>query len=76
MQEKAQRRAVFEKNAALISEHNARNSEVVLALNAFADLTWEEFSRSHLGYAAPAADNRCGRGGHEGGAAPTAATGN
>lgn len=49
LQEKAKRRAVFQQNAAYVAEHNAQNSGLTLALNAFADLTFEEFSRTHLG---------------------------
>lgn len=49
-QEKAKRRGIFQRNAAYVAEQNAKNSDLVLALNQFADLTFEEFSRSHLGF--------------------------
>lgn len=58
--EKAKRRSIFLENAALVAENNARNSGVTLALNAFADLTFEEFARTHLGYQAARSANRTG----------------
>jgi cathepsin L/KDEL-tailed cysteine endopeptidase len=48
--EATKRLAVFAANARYVAEHNARNSGLVLGLNQFADLTFEEFSASHLGY--------------------------
>jgi hypothetical protein len=34
----------------VVAEHNARNAGYTLALNAYADLTFEEFAQTKLGY--------------------------
>lgn len=48
--EAERRRAVFAANAATIAAQNARpDSSLRLALNEYADLTWEEFSAARLG---------------------------
>jgi C1A family cysteine protease len=41
---------VFKANVDIIEEHNAKKLSYWLGVNEFADLTWEEFSSSHLGY--------------------------
>ena len=56
--EASRRRAVFAANARHVAEHNARNSGLVLALNQFADLTFDEFAATHLGYQ-PSARKGC-----------------
>ena len=52
----ATRFAVFGRNLALIQRHNAEFQQgkhsFELALNEFADLSWEEFSATRLGYKA------------------------
>jgi hypothetical protein len=55
-EERAARLAVFADNAAFVAAHNARananggsSPSYTLALNAFADLTHEEFRAAHLG---------------------------
>lgn len=45
----AQRLPVFQANAARVAAHDAAEAGYSLALNAFADLTWEEFAATHLG---------------------------
>ena len=56
--EKAKRLDIFKSNAALIAKKNAAQSSLRLALNEFADLTWEEFSAKRLGYRAEEHSNR------------------
>jgi C1A family cysteine protease len=41
---------VFKQNVDIIEEHNAKKLSYWLGVNEFADLTWEEFSSTHLGY--------------------------
>jgi len=41
---------VFKANVDVIEEHNAKKLSYWLGVNEFADLTWEEFSSTHLGY--------------------------
>jgi len=41
---------VFKTNVDLINNHNSQNLGWTMAVNHFADLTWEEFKASHLGY--------------------------
>ena len=57
----AGRYAIFGRNLALIKRHNeealAGKHSYEVALNEFADLTWEEFSASRLGYT-PASPKR------------------
>ena len=49
--ERSRRQAVFVENALYIAEQNVRtDSTLRLALNEFADMTFEEFSRAKLGY--------------------------
>ncbi|KAJ4702022.1 Cysteine Protease [Melia azedarach] len=49
-QEKQHRLGVFEDNYAFVTQHNNMgNSTFTLSLNAFADLTHDEFKASHLG---------------------------
>jgi hypothetical protein len=48
-QEFTERLSVFQRNVAFIQETHARNPHVQLALNEFADETWEEFSSRRLG---------------------------
>ncbi len=45
----AERLAVFRANADLITKHNSENTGFELGLNEFADLSFEEFSKTHLG---------------------------
>jgi len=40
----------FKTNMEKIRQHNASNKDYSMASNAFADLTWEEFRASKLGY--------------------------
>ena len=43
--------SVFQANARVVAEHNGANGATyALALNEFADLSWEEFSALRLGY--------------------------
>lgn len=42
--------SVFEANAAFIRKHNAEHASHKLDLNEYADLTWDEFSRTKLGF--------------------------
>lgn len=44
------RYAVFVRNYDTIGDHNERNLSWTLGINEFADLTWEEFRESRLGY--------------------------
>merc|ERR1719248_222484 len=46
---------VFKANVDIIEEHNAKKLSYWLGVNEFADLTWEEFSSTHLGYKAGSA---------------------
>ncbi|KAG6408789.1 hypothetical protein SASPL_131812 [Salvia splendens] len=56
-QEKHHRLKVFEQNYAIVVEHNTRsNSSHTLALNAFADLTNQEFKAKYLGLSPSAND--------------------
>jgi hypothetical protein len=49
--EGARRQAVFADNAGRVAAQNARtDSSLRLALNQYADLTWQEFAQSRLGY--------------------------
>jgi C1A family cysteine protease len=41
---------VFKTNYDLIQTHNTQGKSWTMAVNEFADLTWEEFKRTHLGY--------------------------
>jgi len=43
---------VFKANVDIIEGHNAKKMSYWLGVNGFADLTWEEFSSTHLGYKA------------------------
>uniref|UniRef100_A0A804Q232 Uncharacterized protein n=1 Tax=Zea mays TaxID=4577 RepID=A0A804Q232_MAIZE len=54
-EERAARLAVFADNAAFVAAHNAAPPSYTLALNAFADLTHEEFRAARLGRIAPGA---------------------
>ncbi|PIA52846.1 hypothetical protein AQUCO_01000606v1 [Aquilegia coerulea] len=48
-EEKLFRLSVFEDNLAFVTQHNImKNTSYTLALNDFADLTYQEFKRSHL----------------------------
>jgi C1A family cysteine protease len=47
--EEAHRQDVFAQNAKYIMEQNAQNGDYQLAINEFADLTWDEFKGTHLG---------------------------
>ncbi|XP_074597360.1 crustapain-like [Brevipalpus obovatus] len=53
-EEEAQRHSIFVQNMEKVKQHNERaeNGEVsyTLGMNKFADLTFEEFSKTHLGY--------------------------
>jgi xylem cysteine proteinase len=44
---------VFKANLDMINEHNAQNKSWTLAVNEFADMSWEEFKQNYLGLAAP-----------------------
>ena len=48
--EEAKRFNVFKANVDIIEEHNAKKLSYWLGVNDFADQTWEEFSKTHLGY--------------------------
>jgi C1A family cysteine protease len=48
-----QRFGIFKENLDKINEHNAKGLSWTLAVNEFADQTWEEFSASHLGLNMP-----------------------
>merc|ERR1712032_1181045 len=50
--EEHQRFAIFKENVANINSHNAKKSSYALAINEHADLTWDEFKATHLGYKA------------------------
>jgi len=41
---------IFKENFALIANHNNGNHTYSMAINEYADMTWEEFSKSRLGY--------------------------
>jgi len=41
----AERRAVYEANVAEIEEHNSENHTWTMGVNAYSDLTWEEFKK-------------------------------
>lgn len=53
-EEEARRFAIFQDNVKVIEEHNkkfeAGESTYTLGVNDFADLTNEEFQKTHLGY--------------------------
>jgi KDEL-tailed cysteine endopeptidase len=49
VEESMHRFSVFRKNLDLIKEHNAAGKSWKLAVNEFADLTWDEFRKAHLG---------------------------
>jgi cathepsin L len=48
--ERARRQPIFQQNAALVAEHNQGASSFTMALNEYADLTFEEFAATRLGY--------------------------
>jgi C1A family cysteine protease len=48
--ERSYRRTVFATNVQFIAKYNVQHNSHSLDLNEFADLTWEEFSRTKLGY--------------------------
>ncbi|KFM28904.1 KDEL-tailed cysteine endopeptidase CEP1 [Auxenochlorella protothecoides] len=48
--DRAHRLEVFTQNAAAIAAHNAQQASFTMAINQFADLTSEEFSKHFLGY--------------------------
>jgi C1A family cysteine protease len=48
--ETAIRFAIFADNMAYIDAHNAKGLSWTLAMNEFTDLSWEEFSSTHLGF--------------------------
>jgi C1A family cysteine protease len=50
MGEHAARLQVFRTNLDAINEHNSKNLGWTMAVNKFADLTWDEFKAQHLGY--------------------------
>lgn len=50
--------AVWKKNVEYILNHNKQNKDTQLSLNAYADLTWEEFSSPRLGYKPKLSSNR------------------
>lgn len=50
VQEYAKRLTVFQKNVEFIGLHNSEHPENQLGLNAFADLTFEEFKDTRLGF--------------------------
>ncbi|KAH9758876.1 hypothetical protein KPL71_016827 [Citrus sinensis] len=57
-QEKQQRLKIFEDNYAFVTQHNNMgNSSFTLSLNAFADLTHQEFKASFLGFSAASIDH-------------------
>jgi C1A family cysteine protease len=41
---------VFKANVDIIVAHNEKNLSYTLGVNEYADLTWEEFSKTHLGF--------------------------
>ena len=45
----AKRLAVFRANVDFIAQHNSQNAGYELGINQFADQTFDEFSRTHLG---------------------------
>jgi len=49
-EEHAARFDVFKANLDAINEHNSKNLGWTMAVNKFADLTWDEFKVNHLGY--------------------------
>jgi len=44
------RYSVFKANVDMINNHNTQNHGWTMAVNEFADLTWDEFSSTHFGY--------------------------
>lgn len=46
----AYRFQIFKSNVDLIEKINSQNKSYSLGVNMFADLTWDEFSKTHLGY--------------------------
>jgi C1A family cysteine protease len=48
--EASARFAIFADNMAYIDAHNAEGHSYTLGMNEFTDLTWEEFSSTHLGF--------------------------
>jgi len=48
-QELLSRFQIFRNNMDTIHQHNAKNLSWTMAMNEFADLTWDEFKTSHLG---------------------------
>ncbi|KAK9835183.1 hypothetical protein WJX81_004077 [Elliptochloris bilobata] len=53
----AKRLAVFRSNVHFILQHNSQNAGYELSLNQFADLTYEEFSKTYLGLLPLGANN-------------------
>merc|ERR1711981_1125673 len=49
--EEQKRLEIFKANVDVIEEHNAKKLSYWLGVNEFADLTWDEFSSTHLGFA-------------------------
>ena len=45
----AERLAVFRANVDFIAQHNSQNAGYELGINQFADLTFDEFSETHMG---------------------------
>ena len=45
----AERLAVFRANVDFIAQHNSQNAGYELGVNQFADLTFDEFSKTHMG---------------------------
>lgn len=45
-----ERFAIFKKNVEMIAAHDAETEGYTMAVNEFADLTWEEFSKQYKGY--------------------------
>jgi len=48
--EHAARYAIFKMNYNMIVEHNLKGESWTMGVNEFADLTWEEFKKTHVGY--------------------------
>merc|ERR1712139_620876 len=48
--EEQQRKAIFCENVDYITKTNAKKLSYKLGVNEFADLTWDEFASTHLGY--------------------------
>jgi hypothetical protein len=50
LQEHKERLSVFRQNVEFIQSHSAAHPATHLALNEFADQTWQEFSATRLGF--------------------------